>query len=290
MNLKQLIVNADDFGLSKGVNKSIVLCHEKGILSSASLMANMTGAEDACNLAKKFPTLGVGVHLTLTHGKPLSSLEKIPDLIDKDGFFLPPGILNRKLWRGIDIFAQVRTEYTAQIRRALDLGIQPSHLDSHHGIHKRPVSRKAILTVADEFSIRRIRNQYGPFFNSECATFSEKCTRIARNARRILPTLYDSWTKFLSKQKSIRMPDRKISIHRLITGLTDSKKRLLICLAVLPDGISEVIFHPGFADPDSGDSKTIEQQRINDHMLLIDKNVIDAITKHRIRLITYRDV
>lgn len=85
-NLKKWIINADDFGYSKGVNYGIIEAHQQGIVTSATLMANMPGATHAAALAKDKPNLGVGVHLVLTIGKPLT--EDVPSLIDKNGHFL----------------------------------------------------------------------------------------------------------------------------------------------------------------------------------------------------------
>jgi len=91
---KRLIINADDFGLCESVNKGIVEAHTKGVLTSTTIMANMPAADQAVELAKNLPTLGLGVHLNLTAGKPLSKDNTVKLILDSQGYFaLSPGKL-----------------------------------------------------------------------------------------------------------------------------------------------------------------------------------------------------
>lgn len=129
--MKQLIFNADDFGYSRGANLAILDCHRLGILTSATIMAGMPGFEHAVEIAKATPTLGVGVHLTLTAGRPV--LEGHKSLVLDDGEFPRLGHYKDKA-TVIDV-DEVEREWEAQISRVLKAGITPTHLDSHHHIH-----------------------------------------------------------------------------------------------------------------------------------------------------------
>ncbi|KGX86864.1 chitin disaccharide deacetylase [Pontibacillus litoralis] len=128
--MKKLIINADDFGYSRGVNYGIIDAFQQGLLTSTTLMANMPGAEQAYALAKETPSLGIGVHLTLTAGSPISP--KKQTITDEYGRF-------RQLKYYLGFFdvdlQEVYEEWKAQIEAVYSNGIEPTHIDSHHHIH-----------------------------------------------------------------------------------------------------------------------------------------------------------
>lgn len=126
--MTKLIINADDFGYCKGINLGIIECFQNGVVTSATLMANMPGAEHAANLAKENPNLGVGVHLVLTCGYPVRS--DVPSLVREDGAFHQRGDMHK--------FAEpddIEKELNSQMETFLSLGLKPSHIDSHHHVH-----------------------------------------------------------------------------------------------------------------------------------------------------------
>ncbi|MDF2661460.1 MAG: hypothetical protein K0Q94_4251 [Paenibacillus sp.] len=122
-----LIVNADDFGLSVRVNEGILEAHRNGIVTSTTLMANMPGFNHAVYMANRTSSLGVGLHLNLSSGKPLSPIESVPSLVGADGCFSD----KRSGWRDEDI----ERELDKQFNRLVSAGVMPTHLDSHHHIH-----------------------------------------------------------------------------------------------------------------------------------------------------------
>lgn len=126
-----LLVNADDFGFSRGVNHGIIDSHKYGIVNSTTIMMNAAASEHAIELAKKTPTLKVGVHLVLTWGKPL--LSDVPSLVDENGFFKKQSIL---IEQPSEIsLHELEREWSAQIDLLLASGIVPTHFDSHHHVH-----------------------------------------------------------------------------------------------------------------------------------------------------------
>lgn len=132
MNLKKLIVNADDFGLTEGGTIATILCHEDGILTSTTLMVNMPFAPLAVALAKKHPKLGVGIHLTLTIGRPV--LEGIKSYTDEEGNFRKKGTYENGLPVGDE--EEIYAEWKAQIEKFITMmGKKPTHIDSHHHVH-----------------------------------------------------------------------------------------------------------------------------------------------------------
>jgi hopanoid biosynthesis associated protein HpnK len=155
---KRIIINADDFGLCDGVNKAVAKAHTEGILTSATIMANMPAAYEAVKIAKQLPTLGIGVHLNLTEEGPLSKNSGIEYLLDDEGRFACSvsrlsflSMVSRKIRNAI------RAELAAQIQWVVDNGLKPTHLDSHKHIHSFPAIFSIVCELAKRFEIAAIR-------------------------------------------------------------------------------------------------------------------------------------
>ncbi|MCO5054638.1 ChbG/HpnK family deacetylase [Thermomonas sp.] len=135
MNPRLLIVNADDFGLVPAATDAILECHAAGTVTSTTLMANTPDAERAAGCAKQVPKLGVGLHFNLTWGRPLASVQEVSALVGSDGAFFSRGRLARRLLAGRVPAVQIAAELQAQLQRLDELGIQPTHIDSHQHVH-----------------------------------------------------------------------------------------------------------------------------------------------------------
>ncbi len=167
MTIKK-IFNADDFGISKGVNAAIVKAHREGILNSASLMINQKYADDAVKLAKEMPNMEIGLHLNLTNEYPAAPAKKIPLLVNEQGK-LKNGFLNLfllSLLKPKQLRQQVETEMRAQILKYLDTGLPLQHLDSHRHVHMIPQIFKALRKLQKEFEVPRIRVMNENAFNT----------------------------------------------------------------------------------------------------------------------------
>ena len=159
----RLIINADDFGLCESVNKGIVETHTKGVLTSTTIMANMPAAEQAVDLAKNLPTLGLGVHLNLTAGKPLCRDNTVKLILDSQGYFaLSPGKLALASLITGKVRTAIETELASQIQWLIDKGIKPTHLDSHKHIHSFPTIFSIVCRLAKRFGISAIRYTFEP--------------------------------------------------------------------------------------------------------------------------------
>jgi hopanoid biosynthesis associated protein HpnK len=160
---KRLIINADDFGLCESVNKGIVEAHTRGVLTSATIMVNMPAAKQAIELARKWPNLGVGVHLNLTNGIPVCQDAIVKLLLGPDGnFSLSSGKLSIASLITVKVRAAIETELAAQIQWVIDNGLKPTHLDSHKHIHAFPLIFKIVCRLARRFGIPAIRCTYEP--------------------------------------------------------------------------------------------------------------------------------
>lgn len=129
--MKKIIINADDFGLSEAVSLGIISGHVEGIISSTSLMVNMPYAKEACKLAKNYPSLGLGVHLNVTLGKPLSDISKIPSLINRKKLFYSGKDYNLGIVNSSE--EELLLEFEAQIQKFIEFtGKKPDHINYHH--------------------------------------------------------------------------------------------------------------------------------------------------------------
>ncbi len=164
----QKIFNADDFGISKGVNAAIVKAHREGILNSASLMINQKYAAEAIKLAKEMPELEMGLHVNLTNEYPAASAQEIPLLVDGQGK-LKNGFVNLLLlsfFKPRQLRQQVEIEMRAQIAKYLTTGLPLQHLDSHRHVHMIPQIFKAMRKLQKEFEVPRIRVMNENIFNT----------------------------------------------------------------------------------------------------------------------------
>jgi len=156
--MKALILNADDFGMTPGINEGIIRAHREGILTSATLMATGVAFDDAAAKAKATPTLGVGCHLVLTGGIAVTPRGKIPSLADESGR-LPASLLAlfAKLGSGAIRTVEIEMELRAQIEKVRNAGIDPTHVDTHKHTHAHPRVMYALGRVTRELKIRCVR-------------------------------------------------------------------------------------------------------------------------------------
>ncbi|GAA0410366.1 carbohydrate deacetylase [Paenibacillus motobuensis] len=151
---RQVIINADDFGLSPGVNRGIIEAFKAGGITSTSLIVNMPGFDDAVQLARSYPDLSVGLHFNLTYGRPVSDPASVPSLVKEDGAFHSEAI--ERIWDSRDVSRELK----AQWDRLVKTGLRPTHLDSHHLLHQHhPTIYKVMAQKAynEGISLRRLQ-------------------------------------------------------------------------------------------------------------------------------------
>jgi hopanoid biosynthesis associated protein HpnK len=234
--LKRLIVTADDFGLTLPVNEAVEEGHRRGILTAASLMVTGDAAADAVARAKRLPKLGVGLHLVLVDGVPVLPPEQIPDLVGGDGRFS-----TNVLAQGVRIFClpaarrQVAAEIRAQLAAFRATGLTLDHVNAHHHFHLHPTIQQELLRLAGEFGIRAVRLPLEPPLQDRPRGLSGLME--ARHARRL----------------KRRLDDAGIRRNDWIFGLADTgamtSARVRHYLEELPDGVSEIYFHPAAERP-----------------------------------------
>ncbi len=157
----QLIVNADDFGLSNDVNRAVIRAFQEGVLTSCSLMVTGDAFEEAVRLARENPGLGVGIHLVVTSGRSALPPGAVPALVDSGGRFSDnPTIAGLKYLFSKRARSQLRQELAAQFERFHQTGLPFSHIDAHLHMHLHPVILKAAIELGIHYKVRRMRVPY----------------------------------------------------------------------------------------------------------------------------------
>ena len=156
---RKLIVTADDFGLSLPVNEAVERAHRQGILSAASLMVGAECADDAVERARKLPSLGLGLHLTLLDGRPVLPPENIPGLVGPDGRFpTDPFRFGVALYFSRELQRQANAEINAQFERFSATGLPMDHINGHKHFHLHPVVFQSIARLAPRFGRPPVRH------------------------------------------------------------------------------------------------------------------------------------
>ena len=240
----RLIINADDFGLTPGVNRVVAALYRSGVLSSATLMANGRAFQDAVLTAKENPGLGVGCHIVLVDGAPLSSSSKIPTLLGPDGtqFRSSLAAFFRAALLGQIEEEEIECEAAAQLTRLIDAGITPTHLDSHKHTHMFPSVLRPLLRVADRFGIPAIRNPFEPRWSVPLGR-----GRVVRRLQvRLLGLLEPGFHRRMQATRPrVETTDGAIGVSA--TGTLDAST-LAVLLQSLPPGTWELVCHPGAWD------------------------------------------
>lgn len=266
--MKQLIINADDMGMSPGINYGIIKAYKEGIITDVSLMTCMPYTEEAVNLLKKeAPDLSVGIHLCLTsqgNAKPVLSKEEVPSLVDENGFFprRPPV---KKLWGFIPYMEfpnfkieEVEKELTAQVKKAIDLGIDITHLDSNEGFHN---------------------------LNSE---YLKIVIKLAKKLN--VPVRWPNPFKlFLLKKEKILTTDY---LHYTFYGVPREKKEeyFVNFLKRLKNGLTEFIVHPSLNCEILAKLSPSGPSREKELEILCKKEIKELIEKLNIKLTSFKEL
>ncbi|GAC1635424.1 MAG: chitin disaccharide deacetylase [Candidatus Acidiferrum sp.] len=290
--MKDLIVNADDLGWTAGVNRGIAEAHRNGIVTSTSLLANGAAFEDGVKVARGLPALGVGVHLNLSNGAPVSALKSVASLADETGK-LSGGIeqVLLRLARGKLKLAEVEREWDAQIEKIRVAGLSPTHLDGHKHVHMLPGLFPIALKLARKHGIGAIR--ISSEASSLRAALSGKSGKDAGvklkqgiQARGLKLLAGDA--RKLANKAGLEMTDYFCGIAQ--TGVL-SRDGVLDLLESLPEGTTELMCHPGYADEDLAKSSTrLQESRATELAILTDTAVRKSVASHGIRLINYSQI
>ena len=268
MSGRLLIVNADDFGFTRGVNAGIVEAHTRGILTATTLMANGDAFEDAVRLAKETPSLDVGCHLVLIGGKSVVTDLDLP---------ASPAALVRAVIAGR---IRIYEELAAQVRKIAAAGIAPTHLDTHKHTHLLPPVLDAVARISAETGIRWVRAPFDAKLNYRAS----RKKRFVGGALRLLR----GRTASVLRRHGCRSTDYFAGFQ--ITGRFTAAD-LIALFAELSEGSTEFMCHPGYLDEELHGAPTrLKQSRADELAALTAVETRAAISRYGIRLVRYRDL
>ncbi|MFA6850842.1 MAG: ChbG/HpnK family deacetylase [Selenomonadaceae bacterium] len=281
--MRNLIVNADDFGLHSDVNHAIINGHKQGCITSTSLMPTGIAMEEAAELARQVPLLSVGVHLTLVAEKPVLPPEQISSLVDEQGRFFPDHIaFIKRFVQGKIRLDELRAECDAQICKLEKAGVAISHLDSHQHLHVLPKIIDICLDLAREHQIYKMRLPAEEYFFTGGYPADLK-RKIARCGLSFCATLARS----KAAKRHIIMPK---AFFGMLAGGHMEEKYFLAVLNVLKAESSEIMVHPGMHSVLLGQIYDWQYHWTDEFHAVTSPAVMHYIKENHINLISFKEL
>lgn len=285
--MRRLIINADDFGLTSGVNRAIAEGNRSGVLTSATMMANAQASAAAIDIARDQPALKTGCHIVLIDGVPISA--NLPSLTNGSARF-------RSSLKQFALAAvrkqiaaeEIQREAEAQIRKIQTRGIALTHVDSHKHTHMFPQVLRPVLRAARACGIRAVRNPFEPLRSWPRSMVLGTPALWLRSAGVMAFQMFAAEFRRALKEEGMLSTDGTVGIAA--TGKLD-QKMLLGILNALPEGTWELVCHPGYSDADLQAAGTrLTQSRETELAALISAETKEAIARQKIELISYADL
>ncbi|MDP2966002.1 MAG: ChbG/HpnK family deacetylase [Pelolinea sp.] len=251
---RYLIIQADDFGMTRGINRGVIDAFQAGAITNTSLLITMPYIDDAVILAKKNPQLPIGLYLSLTHGHPVLPATEVPTLVDQNGKF----VRNHEKVLPSAKPDEIVRELSAQLDKFLRLGIGLSHIETHHGINNYPIVRETVLKIAQEHSV--------PFRFLTSLDVKEEATRMGIPVSDWFNSLY---------------PVNKIPVTtNIIVNIIKSLK----------PGITELGCQVGYVDEDLASMTSYVEGRRMELDSLQDKSIKDVLFSENVILMSFYDL
>jgi chitin disaccharide deacetylase len=294
--MRRLIVNADDFGMTLGINRAIAEAQERGIVTSATLMANSHAFDEAAAMARSLTGgaahFSVGCHVVLVDGEPALPPERVPSLLD-------PGTRNGSHFRTeLSGFAlasfrgklqpdEVEAEAMAQIQCLRAAGVELSHFDTHKHVHMFPAVLRPLLRAAQVCKVPAVRNPFGQVWPLPLGDVLRR--RLWKRFAQ-LNVLRNFAAKFRHEVESHGLRTTDGSLAVLVTGMLDLKLFGKIVDSI-PEGTWEFVCHPGYNDADLGRVRTrLRESRAHELELLTSPEAREVLLQRGIELISYREL
>ena len=287
--MKRLIVNADDFGYTRGVNAGIVRGFRDGIVTSATIMANGDAFEDAVECAQANSKLGVGCHLVLVGGQCVAPAKQVRSLADSEGR-LPPSlpVFLSKLSTGSVRRQDIEAELRAQVERVFAAGLRPTHFDSHKHTHAHPGVMEVVVRVAEEFKVTRIRKPFEDTAALLWPVFRRGVSSWKQRATALIAGVNASGFQKLAASHGIRTPDHFMGVAA--TGRLN-REAILAMIGAMRDGVTELMCHPGEYDAELEKSATrLKRERELELNGLTDPDVRAAMREYEVRLMSFQEL
>jgi hopanoid biosynthesis associated protein HpnK len=285
--VRRLIINADDFGLTSGVNRAIAEGNRRGVITSATVMANAQAFDAAVELAKALPSLKTGCHVVLIDGEALSP--DLPSLTNGSSRFRSSlkdfalAAVRKKITA-----EEIQREAEEQIRKIQSCGVALTHVDSHKHTHMFPHVLRPVLRAARACGIRAVRNPFEPLRSWPCSLVLGTPGLWLRSAEVMALQWFAAEFRKAVLEESMLTTDGTVGIAA--TGKLD-QKILLRIVDALPQGTWELVCHPGYSDADLKHAGTrLTQSREVELEALTSEATKLALARQRIELISYADL
>ena len=289
--MRRLIINADDLGLTLGVNRAILEAHTKGVVTSSTLMANSAAFDQAAALAKATSSLSVGCHVVLVDGGPLTEPEKVSSLLAGNGsnhFVSGIAEFARRALRGKLVADEIEAEAFAQMRKIQASGIELTHFDSHKHTHMFPSVLRPLIRAAKESGIRAVRNPFAPLRELTFAHLLRRPNLWVRSSQMGVLHRFAAGFRREVEAAGLRTTDGTLGV--LVTGVLDEKLFSAI-MGSIPEGTWEFVCHPGYSDADLSRVKTrLRSSRESELHVLTSPESRSLLQRHGIELINYTEL
>jgi hopanoid biosynthesis associated protein HpnK len=270
---RRLIVNADDFGRSHSINEAVIRAHREGILTTTSLMVNEPGFDEAVQLARENPKLGVGLHFATVCGRSALPPEKVPNLVNAKGEFTNnPASAGMRYFFSPACRRQLRDEITAQFEKFHSTGLPLDHVNGHLHLHMHPAIFSILVENAERFCIRRMRLTNDRFFLNARIASGEWIYRIAHA---VIFKFLSAWERSTFKRKNFAHTD---AVFGLLQNARVDEDYVTKLLPHLPSGVSELYSHPSL------------DQFKNEFDALVSPKTKALVRELNIELIRYGDI
>lgn len=280
--MQGLLINADDFGLTPGVNRAIAELYDAGCLRSTTLMATGDAFQHAVDLALERPGLGVGCHIVLTDGLPALPPGEIPSLLGEDRVHFRPRLARfiGDLMLGRIHEDELEREAAAQMRKLQSAGLNVTHFDSHKHTHMFPAIVRPLARAAAACGVHALRNPFEPAWSTAAGS-----SRLRKLQIRALARLHDP---FFAQFDGLQTPDGTIGVSA--TGNLNAAS-LDTLLQTLPEGVWELVCHPGYNDSALGRVATrLRTERETEYRALLEQIPLALRNYPDLHLISYRDI
>src|ERR1700687_4967568 len=302
--VRKLIVNADDLGLTAGVNRAIIEAHIGGVVSSATLMANGGAFEDAVTAARSAPNLSVGCHVVLVDGAPVSPPDAVDTVLairsaEPDKFYSSLSAFAARATLGGFDRDQLVAEVTAQIRKIQSTGLQVTHLDTHKHAHVFPEVFAALRRAARICGVRAIRNPFVPAKAMHARQYKGRPDLWKRYGQVRMLHTFSRRFRQQTKRAGLLTPDGVVGVIETESLESSGKSSgeglgysslLRQTLASLPSGTWELVCHPGYNNADLRAAGTrLLDSREEERRLLTSAELRQFLEEQKIRVIGYRE-
>ena len=286
--MRRLIVNADDFGFTSGVNRAIVEAHSRGIVTSSTLMAKGPAFDEAVQFARSLPELSIGCHVVLIDGEPALPAEQIPSLTVSHRFRDGLKSFAARALTGRISQPEICREAAAQIQKIQSSGISVSHVDTHKHTHLFPKILRPVLRAARECGVRAVRNPFGPRLPMRSSELMQRPNLWTRYAETRVLSMFARNFQSAVHEEGFATTDGTLGIE--VTGTLD--ETLFHAIAeCIPEGTWEFVCHPGYNDAELQKARTrLRESREAELRVLTLPAAREVLATKGIELISYRDL